>query len=92
MILAYVAIADFLSYNGPMEKVRNVAAFNGLLERFWAGCYGTAAVNEIAPRLHDADPMGLWLWTILFVSSPRRASRWGRWGYWIRQDRDRTNP
>lgn len=59
VIVSYVAIADYLSYDGPWNKVRNVAAFNRLLDRFWAACDGKLTLLEIAAKLHQADPAGL---------------------------------
>jgi anaerobic magnesium-protoporphyrin IX monomethyl ester cyclase len=59
VIVAYVAIADYLSYDGPLKKVRNVAAFNRLLDRFWAACDGNQTLLHIATKLHREDPSGL---------------------------------
>ncbi len=51
VVVAYVAIADYLSYGNPWEKMRNVAAFNQLLDKFWQECNGEATVSEIAERI-----------------------------------------
>jgi len=53
-IVAYVAIADFLSYDGLFEKVRNVAAFNALLDRFWNACDGKSSIIEIARGIDNS--------------------------------------
>jgi radical SAM superfamily enzyme YgiQ (UPF0313 family) len=59
VIVAYVAIADYLSYDGPMRKVQNVAALNAFLDRFWAQCDGSSTVLQIAEKLHRETPAGL---------------------------------
>jgi anaerobic magnesium-protoporphyrin IX monomethyl ester cyclase len=59
VIVAYVAIADYLSYDGLFEKVRNVAAFNALLDKFWDSCDGKSTLMDIAGHIHGTTPMGL---------------------------------
>lgn len=59
VVVAYVAIADYLSYDSPFEKIRNVAAFNVLLDKFWNACDGKSTLLQIAQLIHSADSMGL---------------------------------
>ncbi|MBM3302926.1 MAG: hypothetical protein FJY85_23645, partial [Deltaproteobacteria bacterium] len=59
VIVAYVAIADYLSYDGPLKRVRNVAAFNRLLDSFWEACDGQLSLIQIARRIQSSGSTGL---------------------------------
>ena len=65
VILSYVAIADFLSYDLPLEKIRNVAAFDRLLENFWRRCDGRRSLLELSKDIHRECHTGLSLNDVL---------------------------
>ena len=70
VIVSFVAIADYLRYDSPLTRVRNVAALNHLLDRYWAACDGERTILEIVTSLHAKDPQGLDLDTMLkFVAA-----------------------
>lgn len=56
---ASVAIADYLSYDGPIRNAFNIAALNRLLDRFWASCDGGRTLLEVGKELHDETSSGL---------------------------------
>jgi pyruvate-formate lyase-activating enzyme len=59
LISGAVTIADFLTHDRPLTRMRNVAACNRLLARFWSACDGTRTFLSIAQGLHGEDPMDL---------------------------------
>lgn len=65
IIVSYVAVADFLFYDSVFQKIRNVAAFDHLLESFWRRCDGERSILELGEAIHREDQTGLSLNDVL---------------------------
>ena len=65
VIVSYAAVADFLSYDSVFQKIRNVAAFNHLLDNFWRRCNGEKSILDLGEDIHRECGSGLSLNDVL---------------------------